>query len=77
MRGAFVPVCCLAMKYSGAIQIIEAELLEIHLKLVGVEELYDERYFHGIPSDEMKDLIQKLDLYPVQFREVHYFPPDT
>jgi len=77
MRGAFVPVCCRASKYSKAVKKIETELLEIHLKLEGAEEFYDERYFDGVPSDEMVELIEKLELYPVQFTDVHYFPPDS
>lgn len=59
-----------------AIKKVETELLEIYLKLEGAENFYDERYFYGVPSKEMADLIDKLEMYPVQFKNVHYFPPD-
>lgn len=76
MRGAFVPICCRATTYSGAISKIEAELMEVDLKLEGVEEFYDERYFDGVPSQEMAELIARLELYPIQFESVYYFPPN-
>ena len=77
MRGAFIPICCLASSYSEAIKKIESELLEIQLKLDGADDFYDDRFFEGVPSKEMIELIQKLESYPVQFKDVHYFPPDS
>ena len=50
--------------------------MEVDLKLEGVEEFYDERYFDGVPSQEMAELIARLELYPIQFESVYYFPPN-
>ena len=77
MRGAFVPICVEAADYSNAVQLLEKELLEIHLQLQGLEEFYNERYFEGVPSAEMSALIDALQSYPVQYSNVHYFPPDA
>ena len=77
MRGAFVPICCRAEDFSSAIEIIAKELLEIDLTLNGVDEFYDERFFDGVPSAEMKELLGRLRAYPVQFEDVHYFPADA
>ena len=76
MRGAFVPICAKASDMGEAVTIIREELAENFLELEGFESFYNDLHFHEPASAVMANLIDKLESYPIQFDDVHYFPPD-
>ena len=76
MRGAFVTFACLTGSIQMAISKVSEELAEIELQVNGLENLYDCRYMTEAPSDYEKSLMERLESYPVQYENVHYFPPD-
>jgi len=77
MRGAFVNIACKAPKISEAIELIAAELSENCLTLRGFEFIFDTNYLDRAPSDYEAKLIRRLQTYPIQFQNVHYFKPDS
>lgn len=76
MRGAYVNIVCSAKSLRKAIKLMTKELLEIDLEITGFEFVFDERFLNRSPSEYERTLLDKLELYPVQFENVHYFPPD-
>jgi len=77
MRGAYVNIVCSAKSLRKAIKLMSKELLEIDLKITGFDFIFDERFLDRAPSEYERTLLDKLGSYPVQFENVHYFPPDS
>ena len=77
MRGAFVTVACSAGSIATAIGKVSEELSEIALQVHGFENFYDFRYLEGVPTEYEEELLGRLSSYPVQFKNVHYSPPDS
>ena len=77
MRGAYVTFACRAEDIEAATILVTQEMKDIHLIVMGFENFYDQRFMDGTPTEYERTLLEKLDSYPVQFKEVHYFPPDS
>jgi len=77
MRGAYVNIVCSAKSLRKAIKLMTKELLEIELEIAGFDFIFDEKFLNRPPSEYERTLLDKLELYPVQFENVHYFPPDA
>lgn len=77
MRGAIANVVCLAFDISEAVEMISETLKSYALTVRGFDFVFDLDYADRPPSEYEKQLISKLDKFPVQFENVHYFPPDS
>ena len=77
MRGAYVVVVCKAENLEAAVHAILNELAEYALTVRGFDFIADLAYADTEPSEYEAKLIERLDTYPVQFENVHYFPPDS
>lgn len=76
-RGAYVVFVCSAVSISEASRLIETELFESELILKGFEYFFDVDHMDRQPSEYEEKLISRLDSYPVQFENVHFFKPDS
>ena len=76
-RGAYVVVACTTESIRSAAKLIEAELTESGLILRGFEYLMDIVYLDRQLSDYEEILVSRLDSYPVQFEDVHFFRTDS
>lgn len=76
-RGAYVVFVCRADTISEAARLIESELLESDLNLRAFEYLFDIAYMDRSMSEYEEKLASRLDSYPVQFEDVHFFKPDS
>lgn len=76
MRGAYVPIVCSAADIAAAVEAIRKELSESALTLRGFDYLFDVHYLDRKPSIYEDQLIARLESYPVQFENVHYFKSD-
>lgn len=76
MRGALVTVVSRAESISAAVQYISAELAENLLEVEGFEYIFNTEYLDREISEYEAVLIARLDEYPIQFQNVHYFNPD-
>ncbi|MEQ9003771.1 MAG: hypothetical protein RIE74_09405 [Pseudomonadales bacterium] len=76
-RGGYVIFVCKAPCISDAAKLVETELMESGLILRGFEYLFDSSYMDRRMSDYEETLASRLDLYPVQFEDVHFFKPDS
>ncbi|GLQ22523.1 hypothetical protein GCM10007853_03970 [Algimonas ampicilliniresistens] len=77
MRGAYLGVLCRALSISDAASLISNEFEALDLNLVGFELIVDHRYLDRSLSEYEKDLLEELDIFPIQYRNVHYFSPDS
>jgi hypothetical protein len=76
-RGAYVVFACRAPGLSDVVRLISTELEESGLEVRGFEFLLDARYIDRPLSDYEQMLRSRLDPYPVQFENVHFFKPDS
>jgi hypothetical protein len=76
-RGAYVVIACLASDISEATCSIADELFESGLIVKGFDHLFDTLYIDRSLSEYEEALISRLESYPIQFEDVHFFKPDT
>lgn len=77
MRGACSVVVVRASDIVVATDLIYTEFEENALSLRGFDYLFDVNFMDRLPSDYENHLIARLGTYPVQFKNVHYFPADA
>ena len=77
MRGAYSVVAGRAENLMSAIEAIEIEFSESCLSLRGFDYIFQIDFLDRQLSEYEVRLIERLDLYPVQFENVHYFPGDS
>ena len=77
MRGAYVNIVCKGAEISDAVVSISRELAEIDLSVVGFDFIFDQRFLDRALSQYEIMLVSKLHEYPVQYKDVHYFPFDA
>jgi hypothetical protein len=75
-RGAYLIFVVSSKNLGEAVNLICSELLENGLKIVGFEYFFAEKYLDREPSNYEIRLIERLDKYPVQFENVHFFKGD-
>jgi hypothetical protein len=76
-RGAVFVFCCLANDISDCVELIFKESNENKLWITGFEYLFEREYLDREISEYEKQLISRLDAYPVQFEHIHFFLPDS
>jgi hypothetical protein len=76
-RGAYAVFVCKASEITECCRLISMELAENHLEIRGFEWLVDKVYADRATTDYEDELIERLETYPVQFENVHYFKGDS
>jgi hypothetical protein len=76
-RGAIVVFACQTTNVVECCRLISSELAESGLILIGFEYLMDRTHIDREISTYEKQLIDRLESYPVQFENVHYFKGDA
>ena len=75
-RGAYVVFCCRAHDMGDAFNSVCKELLENDLHIRGFDYFFDINYMDREISEYERMLQLRLEDYPVQFTNVHFFAPD-
>lgn len=76
-RGAILVFACSADTPRDCVSLITTELSENGLTLRGFEYMMDSDYIDRNLSEYEESLVAELKTYPVQFRNVHFFAPDS
>jgi hypothetical protein len=74
--GAYAAVACEAASLSEAVRGLQLEFEDQGLALVGVENLLPTHMRDRRLTKEEEQLVEALDSYPVQFRDVHFHKGD-
>jgi hypothetical protein len=75
-RGAVFVFACIADTLQSCVESITNEMVEHDLTLRGFEYLMDSEYMDRHLSEYEQELVERLRNYPVQFENVHFFPPE-
>lgn len=74
MRGAYAVVCCVANSITTAVALIKSEFSKFDLTLAGFDYLHAVQMLDRELSEYEEKLIEAAKIYPVQYKNVHYFP---
>ena len=75
-RGAYVPFACAALDIVDCCRLVASELADNNLILKGLSDLTDAAYHEHALTEYQQRLVERLQGYPVQFENVHYFKGD-
>lgn len=76
-NGAIFNFACKANNIIHCTELIFKEAQENNLVIIGFEFLSAVENMERIPSEYEQELILSTELYPVQFRNVHFFKMDS
>ena len=76
-RGAVFSFACRAPTVLDCVAMVREEAVENSLDLKGFEFIMQKDYMDREPSGYEQELEERLGEYPVQFKNVHFFMPDT
>lgn len=71
-RGAILVFATCADDVVTAVRLLYEECLENKLRVIGFDYLFNLARLEREPSEYEEQLIEKLGLYPVQFKNVHF-----
>lgn len=76
-RGAIFVFACMSDDISGAVKQICQESSENNLSVIGLDYLYNRAHMEREPTEYERGLIGKLNSYPVQFEDIHFYKADA
>jgi hypothetical protein len=76
-RGAILNFACSAPSIEQCTQLLANEMTRIELELRGFDFLFQKEYLDREPSEYEAGLVDKLNTYPVQYHNVHFFKGDA